>query len=163
VLIKKFYVFLDQKKPAKIQWVQDPSQSNVDYLNNVRREACRRFRIKETEYRIAKIDGLETNSKIKNIRDLYMDISDFKKDCQPRTKILMNEKGALVTNFHSILAMWRNHFSHLFNVQGISEVRQTETHTTEPLLPERSDFEFEIAFEKLTGTIRQVEIKSQQN
>ena len=35
--------FLDQRKRAKIQWVQDPSQSNVDNLNKVRREVSRRF------------------------------------------------------------------------------------------------------------------------
>jgi len=28
--------FLDQRKRAKIQWVQDPCQSNVDNLNSVR-------------------------------------------------------------------------------------------------------------------------------
>jgi hypothetical protein len=27
---------LDQRKEAKMQWIQDPSQSNVDNLNNVR-------------------------------------------------------------------------------------------------------------------------------
>ena len=27
--------FLDQRKWAKMQWVQDPSQSNVDNLNSV--------------------------------------------------------------------------------------------------------------------------------
>ena len=38
--------FLDQRKRAKIQWIQDPSQSNVDILNNVRREVSRHFRKK---------------------------------------------------------------------------------------------------------------------
>jgi len=38
-------------------------------------ESSRHFRNKEK----AKIDELETNSKIKNIRDLYRDISDVKK------------------------------------------------------------------------------------
>ena len=28
--------FLDQRKWAKMQWIQDPSQSNVDILNNGR-------------------------------------------------------------------------------------------------------------------------------
>jgi len=27
--------FLDQRKRAKLQWIQDPSRSNVDILNNV--------------------------------------------------------------------------------------------------------------------------------
>jgi hypothetical protein len=35
--------FLDQRKQAKVQRVQDPSQSNVDNQNNVRLEASRHF------------------------------------------------------------------------------------------------------------------------
>ena len=31
--------FLDQRKQAKMQWIQDPSQSNVDNLNKARRDA----------------------------------------------------------------------------------------------------------------------------
>jgi hypothetical protein len=38
--------FLDQRKQAKMQWLQNPNQSNVDYLKNVRREASRYFREK---------------------------------------------------------------------------------------------------------------------
>jgi len=39
--------FLDQRKQAKMQWTQDPSRSNVDNLNNVRRDASRHFRKKQ--------------------------------------------------------------------------------------------------------------------
>ena len=109
--------FLGQRKPAKMQWLQDPSQSNIDNLNNIRREASRYFKNKEKEYLIAKIDGLEANRKIKNISDLYMDINDFQKGYQPRPNIAKSEKGAVVTDFQSILAMWRNYFSHVLNVQ----------------------------------------------
>jgi len=55
----------------------------------------------------------------------------------------------LVTDTSSILARWRNHFSQLFNVQWVSEVRQTEIHTAEPLVPEPSAFDIEMAIEKL--------------
>ena len=48
-----------------MQWKHDPSQSNVDNLNNVRRETSRHFRNEKKEYLKAKIDELETNSKIK--------------------------------------------------------------------------------------------------
>jgi len=47
---------------AKVQWVQDTSESNVDNLNNVRHEASRHFRNKKKEYMKAKIEELETNS-----------------------------------------------------------------------------------------------------
>jgi len=39
--------FLDQRKQAKMQWVHDRSQSNVDNLNNVRHKASRHFRNKK--------------------------------------------------------------------------------------------------------------------
>jgi hypothetical protein len=62
--------FLDQRKQAKMQWIQDPSQSKVDNLNNVRREVGRHFRNKKKAYLRAKIAELKTNSKIQNTRDL---------------------------------------------------------------------------------------------
>ena len=35
---------LNQRKRTKMKWIQDPSQSNLDSLNNVRREVSRHFR-----------------------------------------------------------------------------------------------------------------------
>ena len=34
-----------------MQWIQNPSQSSVDNLNNVRREVSRHFRIKKKKMR----------------------------------------------------------------------------------------------------------------
>jgi hypothetical protein len=55
----------------------------------------------------------------------------------------------LVTDSHSILLKWRNHFSQLLNVCGVIDFRQTEIHTTEPLMPEPSACEFQMAIENL--------------
>ena len=86
-----------------MQWIQDPSRSNVDNLNNVRRDANIHFRNKKKACLKAKIEELEINSKINNIRDLYRDINDFKKGYQPRTFIVKHEKGDLVADSHSIV------------------------------------------------------------
>jgi hypothetical protein len=63
------------------------------------------------EYQKAQIHDIETNSNTKNIRNLYMGISDFKKGYQSRTNTVKDEKGDLVTDSYSILARWRYHFS----------------------------------------------------
>ena len=102
----------------------------------VRREASRHFRNKKEEYLKAKIEELENNSKIKNIRELHRGINDFK-------------KGNLVTECHSILARWRDNFSQLLNIHGVNNVRQTEIHTAEPLVPEPSAFKVKLAIKKL--------------
>jgi len=44
---------------------------------------------------------------------------------------------------------WRNYFSQLFNVHGVKDVGQAEIHTAEPLVPEPSAFEFQLAIGKL--------------
>jgi len=131
-----------------MQWIHDPSQSTVDNLNNVRRDASRHFRYKKKAYLKAKIEELETKSKIKNIRDLYRGINDFKKGYQPRTNIVRDDKGELVADSHSILARWRNYFSQILNVHRVN-VRQMEIHTAEPLVPEPSASEVKLAIEKL--------------
>ena len=68
-----------------MEWLQDPNQSNVDNLNNVKYEASRHFSNKKKEYLKAKMDDCQTNSKIKNIRGVCRAISDYKKGYQPRT------------------------------------------------------------------------------
>jgi hypothetical protein len=115
--------FLDKRKQANIQWLQNPNQNNGDNLHDVRCEASRHFRNKKKEYLKAKFNELETNSKNKNIRDLYRDISDFKRGYQPGTNVVKDEKGDLVADSHSILATWRNHFSQLLNIHGVNDVR----------------------------------------
>ena len=47
------------------------------------------------------------------------------------------------------MARWRNYFSQPLNVHVVNDVRQEEIHTAEPLVPEPSAFEVELAIEKL--------------
>ena len=83
-------------------------------------------RTKNKEYLKTKIDELETNSKIKKIRDLYRGINDCKKGYQSRTNTVKDEKGYLVADSHSSLDRWMNHFSQLLNVYEVNDVLQTE-------------------------------------
>ena len=87
--------------------VTDPNKSNAD---NVGRKASRHFRNKNKKYLKAKIEELETNLEI---GDLYRGNIEVKKGYQPRTNILRDGKGDLVTDSQSILAGWRNHFSQI--------------------------------------------------
>ena len=130
----------------------DPNQSNVDNVNNVSSEATRHFRNKKKkkgEYLKSKINEPETNNKIKNIRDLYMAINDFKERYQPRTNVVKDEKCDLVADSYSIVARWRNYFSQLLNVQWVNDIKHIDIHTTEPLVPQPSAFEVELDIEKL--------------
>ena len=108
---------------------------------------------KKKAYLKPKIEELETNGKINNIKDLYRGINDFKKGYQPRTIIVKDEKGDLVADSHSIMTRWRNYFSQLLNVHGAKDVRQEEIHTAEPIVPEPSAFEVELTIEKLKSHI----------
>jgi hypothetical protein len=142
-------VMLDQRKQDKIRWIQDPSQSNVDNLNNARRDVSRHFRNKKKAYLKSKFEELESDSEICNIRDLCRGINYVKKGYEHRTRIVKDEKGDLIADSHTIMVRWGNYISPILNVHGVSDVRQAEIHTAEPLVPEASDLEAELAIEKL--------------
>jgi len=74
---------------------------------------------------------------------LYRGISDFKKGDEPGNAIVKEVAGDLVTDSYSMLAGWSEYFCQLLIVRGAHDVRQTETHITEPLVPEPSTFEVE--------------------
>ena len=59
----------------------------------------------------------------------------------------------MVSDCRSIVATWRNDFSQLFNVHAVSNVRQTEIHTAEALVPDPNASEVELAIEKLKSHI----------
>jgi len=54
-----------------------------------------------------------------------------------------------VADPHSIMVRWRNFFSHLLNIHEDNDVRQAEIHAVEPLVPEPTAFEVELAVGKL--------------
>jgi hypothetical protein len=70
---------LAQRKQAKLQRLQHPSKVNLNNLNNIRHEASRHVRNNKWEYLKENVNGRATNSKYKNIRDLYGGINEFKK------------------------------------------------------------------------------------
>jgi hypothetical protein len=129
--------------------LQDRNEANEDNLSDVGREASRHLRNKKREHLKDRINELESNSKNKNIRDLYRGINEFKKGYQPRTNLVKDERGDLLADPHKVLNRWKNYFCQLLNVHGMGGVMQTEIHTAEPFVPDPSVSEVEVAIGKL--------------
>jgi hypothetical protein len=146
---KRMHKLLDQRKQAKLQWLQDQSEINGENLNNIRRETRRHFRNKEREYLKDRIDELATNSANKDIRDLYRRINEYKGGYQPRSNLVKDENSDFLAYSHNNLNRWKNYFSQLSNVHRMSEVNHTEVHTSEPLVTDPSSLEVEIEIANL--------------
>jgi hypothetical protein len=84
---------------------------------------------------------------------LLRDIHEFNKRYQTRTNIVNDEKCDYVADSHSILVRSKNHFSQLFNIRGVNDVRQRKIHTEGQLVPESSAFEVELVVVKLKSHI----------
>jgi hypothetical protein len=105
--------------------LQHPSGINGDNLNNIKREASRYFGNKKREYLKEKITEVASNSKNKNIKDLYYsyrDINEINKGYQPRSNLKKDENGDLLADSHNILNRWKNYFSQLLNVHRASDI-----------------------------------------
>jgi hypothetical protein len=80
---------------------------------------------------------------------LHIRINEFKKGYQPRINIIKDENGNLLTDPQSVLNRWKNVFKQVLNIHGVHDVKQMDMHTAEPLVPEPSLVEVEIAIRKL--------------
>jgi hypothetical protein len=76
-------------------------------------------------------------------------INEFKKGYQPRIKMIKDENGNLLADPQNILTRWKHFFNQVLNVLGVHNVRQMDIQTAEPLVPEPSLVEVEIAIGKL--------------
>jgi hypothetical protein len=115
----------------------------------VRGEANRHFRNKKKEYLKDKINERAMNSKNKNIRNLNRGIQEFERAYRPRSIFVKDENGDLLADSNTILNRWKSYFSQLLNVHNVSNVRQIEIHTADPLVPGPSHLEVENAIAKL--------------
>jgi hypothetical protein len=120
-------------------------------MKNIRHVTSRHFRNKKREYLKGKFNELEMNSKNKNIRDLYSGINEFKRCYQPRSIFVKDENSDLLADSNTILNRWKSYFYQLLNVHDVSDVRQIEMHTAEPLVPGPIHLEIEISIAKLTN------------
>jgi hypothetical protein len=105
--------------------------------------------VTDTPHLKDKIDELATNSKNKNIRDLYRGINKFKWGYQPTSNLAKDNICDLLAVSHNILNRWKNCFCLLLNVHRVSDVTYVEIHTAEPLVPDPRPSEIEIAIAKL--------------
>jgi hypothetical protein len=64
----------------------------------MRHEASRHFKKKEEGISEDKMYELSTNSKSKNIKDLYRGISEFKRGYKIRSNVVKDENGDLLTD-----------------------------------------------------------------
>jgi hypothetical protein len=120
---------LKERKQAKLQLLQDPSEINGNNLNNIRREANGYLRNKTREYMKDKLMNLQRTVRTRTLiinRDLYRGINDFKKAYQPRSNLVNDANHDLLADSHNILNRWKNYFSQLLNVYRISGVTQIE-------------------------------------
>jgi hypothetical protein len=80
---------------------------------------------------------------------LYRGINEFKKGYRSRINIIKDENGNLLADPQNVLNGWKNVFNQVLDVHGVYDVRQVDIHTAEPLVPEPSLVEVEVAIGKL--------------
>jgi hypothetical protein len=77
-----------------------------------------------------KINELATNSKNKNIRDLYRGVNKFRRCYQPSSNLGKDKNIDLLVDSHSILNECKNYFCQLLNVHRVSDVMQKYIQTS---------------------------------
>ena len=67
---------------------------------------------------------------------------------------MLNDQKGDLTDSHNILSRWKNHFCQLLKVLRANGVWQSAAHTAEPMVPEPTSFEVQMAMGKLGSVIK---------
>jgi hypothetical protein len=97
------------------------------------------------------VRGLETVPLCLSTGLKFFHLEHSVKGYQPRINIIKDENGNLIAHPQNVLNRWKNFFNQVLNVHGVCDVRQMDIHTAEPLVPEPSLVEVEIAIGKLNS------------
>jgi hypothetical protein len=115
----------NQGKQTKLQYLQNPSQINVDNLNNIRDEVGIYFNGKDKkEYPKDKINDLATYNNNRNVKDLNGEINKSKKGYHSKIN-LTNAR----TDLRNILNMLKNYFPQLLNANRITDIEYMDIRT----------------------------------
>ena len=74
------FFLANKRKKAKLLWLQNPNDLPTEYFTNIRRHTYRAFRKKKKDYKKVEVNMLAENSKNKNIREMYKEINELKKE-----------------------------------------------------------------------------------
>jgi hypothetical protein len=91
-------------------------------------------------------------SRNENIRDVFRNVTEFKKGYQPRANLVKDERGDLLADPRKILNRENNHLCQLLLVGGMGDVMQTEMLTAEPSASEVEGLLLEIWKDKLPSS-----------
>jgi poly-beta-hydroxyalkanoate depolymerase len=138
----RYSELLEQRKEAKLQWLQDPTEVNRNNLNNVRLEASRYFTNKKREYPKGKINVLATNSENKNIKTCIG--KNINLSGTTNSEVIYRRMRMVIC-----LQIATTFFSHLLNAHNVSDVRQIEIYSAELLVLNSNLFYVETVIKKL--------------
>ena len=136
------------KETGQVEIFAGSNKLNTDNYHTERRETSCTLRNKKRDYLKGKLSEIDTNSKNKNITDLYKGIKDFKKRYQARVNVIKYENQELLADSNSIDNRWKDYFGQLLNVHKDNDMREIEIQTAEPLIPDPTLLEVQIAIEK---------------
>ncbi|XP_008179458.1 craniofacial development protein 2-like [Acyrthosiphon pisum] len=111
--------------------LQNPSEENKIIYENWRKETHKLLRREKRTDMKARIAEIEENRK--NPKKFFENRKQIKEGFKPQVKMLLNEKGELVTDKKEIVELFKKHFETLLNRQGQGSTNEDMTYyTVEP-------------------------------
>ena len=151
---------------ARKRYLTRPTRAKYEEFQQKRREAnyiCRRK--KRTAWN-EQLEDMEKNFKENNDRQAYKEVKFIKKGYAPRTSMIKDKKGEIVSTHAEVLERWKEHFQQLLNNEGedeeIEEDRNEEVVVEEIERPDKIDVRMAIEASKNGKAAEQVWITYRQ-
>lgn len=139
---------LEERDAARIALIKTPNESNRRTLAIKQRNTKKIIRTEKRQWEKSYINDIETNFK-SNIKVSYKKTNNLKNGYKPRTTILKEPDGTLITDKGEIAEKFREMFETLLNKTKQTEPADQYTTTVEQMIHEPTTEEIEMAIDML--------------
>ncbi|KAI5737941.1 hypothetical protein M8J77_000982 [Diaphorina citri] len=126
---------IEQRKMRRRTAIERRDTPSIEEYREERRRTKKLIRRKKREHINKKLEQIEKEDSMKNVRSFYQLVNQQRRGTQPKSTMIKDKNGTILTGNESIRERWAEYFKELLNVE--------QEQQTEEITPETAEVEDE--------------------
>lgn len=122
---------IEERRAKSVSAIENRDEANIEAYREERRKTKKLTRKKKREFLNNKLDQIEKEDNMKNVRSFYQLVKQQRRTTQPKSTMIKDKDGTTLIGTTAILERWAEHFKELLNVQNETHIEEEIPHTAE--------------------------------
>ncbi|KAI5720190.1 hypothetical protein M8J77_003158 [Diaphorina citri] len=122
---------IEERRAKRVSAIENRDEASIEAYREERRKTKKLMRKKKREFLNNKLDQIEKEDNMKNVRSFYQLVKQQRRTTQPKSTMIKDKDGTTLTGTTAVLERWAEYFKELLNVQNETHIEEEIPHTAE--------------------------------